>query len=110
MLISNYILDGKNYSKFFENSNVNKICLEMRFISIPIKFSQEIEKSLQKFQIKIIKYIDYKYIKEMFKESGFQLPHMANMILNHYNENEVILIQKNQKKTGFFEKFFQLFS
>ena len=51
MLISNYILDGKNYSKFFENSNVNKICLEMRFISIPI--FQEIEKKFKSFKLKL---------------------------------------------------------
>ena len=35
---------------------------------------------------------------------------MAYKILNGYNENEVIFIQKNPKKLAFFEKFFQLFS
>ena len=35
---------------------------------------------------------------------------MAYKILNGCNENEVMVIPKNTKKIGFFEKFFQLFS
>ena len=35
---------------------------------------------------------------------------MAFKILNGANENEVTIIEKNTKKLGFFEKFFQLFS
>ena len=31
-------------------------------------------------------------------------------ILNGCNVNEVMVVQKNTKKLGFFEKFFQLFS
>ena len=35
---------------------------------------------------------------------------MAHNIINGINENEVKVVPKNTKKTGFFEKFFQLFS
>ena len=31
-------------------------------------------------------------------------------ILNGCNENEVMVVQKNTKKLGFFEKFFNLFN
>ena len=34
----------------------------------------------------------------------------AFKIKNGYNQNEIALIPKSLKKTGFFEKFFQLFS
>ena len=110
MIINNYILNEKSYNEFIDKLNVNKVCLELNFISIPINLSNEIEKILEKFQIRIIKYIDYKYINKIFEESEIQLPEMANRIQNHFNKNEVILIPKNLKKVGFFEKFFQLFS
>ena len=35
---------------------------------------------------------------------------MTHKIFNGYNQNEVTFVQKNTKKLGFFEKFFQLFS
>ena len=110
MIINNYILNEKSYNEFIDKLHVNKVCLELNFISIPINLSNEIEKILEKFQIRIIKYIDYKYINKIFEESEIQLPEMANRIQNHFNKNEVILIPKNLKKVGFFEKFFQLFS
>ena len=38
------------------------------------------------------------------------LSEMSHKILNGSNENEVSFVVKNPKKSGFFEKFFQLFS
>ena len=35
---------------------------------------------------------------------------MAHKILNGHNPKEVMVVPKNIKKMGFFEKFFQLFS
>ena len=39
-----------------------------------------------------------------------EISEMAFDILNGCNVNEVMVVQKNTKKLGFFEKFFQLFS
>ena len=47
---------------------------------------------------------------DLNSEKKFELPLIANKIMNGYNENEVLVIPKNLKKKGFFEKFFQLFS
>ena len=49
-------------------------------------------------------YIDF------FKNNNIEISEMINKILNGINENEVKLVQKIQKKSGFSEKFFQLFS
>ena len=70
----------------------------------------QLDKILEKYQIKISRFIDGEYIKMYFKNEKLELPHMANRIQNGVNENEIKLIPKNAAKIGIFEKFFQLFS
>jgi hypothetical protein len=65
---------------------------------------------MEKYQIKVSHYMSESYIKEFFKDDDLELSVMANKLRNGYNHNEVILIPKNIKNKGFFEKFFQLFS
>ena len=50
------------------------------------------------------------YIKNYFGEDEVELPVLANKLNNGLNINEVQIVSKNHKKTGFFERFFQLFS
>ena len=53
------------------------------------------------------------YIKSFFgKESRepLDLFLMANKLNDGLNNNEVQLVSKSKENTGFFEKFFQLFS
>ena len=69
----------------------------------------QINKILENYQIKVIKYLDANYIKNLFNDKK-ELTEMTHRILNGYNENEVTFLPKNPKKLGFFEKFFQLFS
>ena len=82
----------------------------INFISIPNNLSIDIEKILEKYQIKVVRYLNEDYVLNLFLEKKTKLPEMASKIINGYNENEVSIIPKNIKKTGFFEKFFQLFS
>ena len=110
MIITNYIVEGKNYEKFIDNLYSDNICLEIQFISISNKIIYEIDKVLDIYQIKIINYLDQNYINKVVEEKNFQLPKKAHFILNGFNENEVQVIPKKTGKMGFFEKFFQLFS
>ena len=110
MIITNYIVEGKNYEKFIDNLYSDNICLEIQFISISNKIIYEIDKVLDIYQIKIINYLDQNYINKVVEEKNFQLPKKAHFILNGFNENEVQVIPKKIGKMGFFEKFFQLFS
>ena len=86
------------------------MCLELEFISIPNALEKEINRVLEKYQIKVLKYLDFYYIRSLFKESDIEIPLIVDKIQSGYNENEVELIEKSIKKKGFFEKFFQLFS
>ena len=50
------------------------------------------------------------YIKNFFKDEKGELSEKALKLKDGLNVNEVILVPKNIKNKGFFEKFFQLFS
>ena len=110
MIIENYSINGKNYSSFINDIKGDYLSLEVNFISIPNNFELILDKILEKYQIKIDKFLDGKYLIEQSKDNKFELPNIANKIINGYNQNEVILVPKNLKNKGFFENFFQLFS
>ena len=110
MVIKKFSIDGNSYPKFVENLSGNNLFLEIQFISIPNNFSVEIERVLEKFQIKVLKYLNENYILNLFLNEKSDMSNMASKIVNGFNENEVALVPKSYKKIGFFEKFFQLFS
>ena len=110
MLIENYLINGKNYPSFTSDLECDQFSLEIRFIYFSDKFANEIDKVLHKFQIKVIKYMDGNYIRNFFPEEDLDLPEMIYRITMGNNANEVSLVSKNVKKSGFFERFFQLFS
>ena len=110
MIVENYSINGKNYSSFINDIKGDYLSLEVNFISIPNNFELILDKILEKYQIKIDKFLDGKYLIEQSKDNKFELPNIANKIINGYNQNEVILVPKNPKIKGFFENFFQLFS
>ena len=65
---------------------------------------------MENYHIKINRYLDGTYIKEHFVNKDLDFGSMIFQILEGQNDNEVNLLEKNTKKQGFFEKFFQLFS
>ena len=110
ILISRYLVDGNQFLSFNENMKGENFCIEIKIKSISNNFLSEIDKILEKFQIKIVNHLDGSYIKTQFKEENMELSLMAHKILNGNNPNEVVIVPKNNQKKGFFEKFFQLFS
>ena len=109
IIINNYLIDGKNYFYLQDNLQCEQLNLVIQFNSISIDTFHNLNKVLQNYQINITKCLDGNYIKNFNKEE-MEISKMAFNILNGANKNEVIIIQKNTKKLGFFEKFFQLFS
>jgi hypothetical protein len=110
MVITNYIVNGKKYSSYVNDANDDHLCLELNFVSISNDLSLEFDLLLKKYQIKISHYMCGKYIKNFFNKDINEITIMAHKLKNGYNNNEVILVPKNIKNRGFFEKFFQLFS
>ena len=105
--------NDKNENNFLLNdNNKNDDCffLEINLISITNKFTFYFDKLLESHQIKISRYMSYKYIKSYIGEDLTELSVMANKLNNGVNKNEVQLVSKSVENKGFFEKFFQLFS
>ena len=109
IIINNYLIDGRNYSYLQDNLEYEQLNLVIQFKSISRDIIHSLNKVLENYQIIITKYLDGNYVKNFNKEE-IEISKMAFKILNGANENEVIFIQNNTKKLGFFEKFFQLFS
>ena len=110
IIINKYIFNGKSNYIFDDKFEGDNFCMEIEFKSIPISLMNELEKTLEKYQIKISQCIEGNYTQNFFSNKNIDISYMAFKIQNGLNENEVKLIPKNQKKQGFFEKFFQLFS
>ena len=108
IIIKNYLIDGKNYSYLKDNLVCEELNLEIQFKSISNEIVNNLNKVLQNYQININKYVDGNYVKNFFNNDK-EISKMTFDILNGCNENEVVVIQKNAKKSGFFEKFFNLF-
>ena len=110
MLINEYIVGDQSHLSYIDNLPGDSYCLEIEFKSIPSEIIFQLDKILEKYQIKISCCLDGGYIKKYFKNENMELSQMASKIQNGANENEVKLIPKNLAKIGIFEKFFQLFS
>jgi hypothetical protein len=110
MIVTNYFINGKKFFSHVEGLDVNNLCLEVNFISISNNLKITFDKILEKYQIKINQYLDGNYISNLSDVENCEIFEMAYKIKNGYNQNEVILIPKDVKNIGFFEKFFQLFS
>ena len=109
MVIDKYIIDDATYLSFPENLKGKNFSFELKFMSVSNYFANEVEKILEKYQIKISNYVDGNYVKNLFIEENFDLDVMVHKVQNGFNTNEVELIPKYLQKKGFFEKFFQLF-
>jgi hypothetical protein len=108
------VVDNEN-NFLFNNDYINDdyLFLEMNFISITNNFTFYFDKLLENYQINIKRYMSGSYIKSFFdmeSTESIELFVMANRLNEGLNKNEVQLVSKSKEKTGFFEKFFQLFS
>ena len=109
IIINNYLINGKKYFYLQDNLECEQFNLEIQFKSISNETTYNLNKLLQNYQINIIKFLDGNYVKNSFNKE-IEISKMAFDILNGFNVNEVMVVQKSTKKLGFFEKFFQLFS
>ena len=110
MLINKYFINGKKYSSIGNEIKSNYLGLEIQFISISSNLINDLNKILENYQININKCLDKNYIQNFFIDKNIEITEMAHNIINGINGNEVKVVPKNTKKTGFFEKFFQLLS
>ena len=110
ILVNKIIIDENDYLFFENNLRGDNFCMEIKIKFLPYDFHTEIDRILEKYHIKIIRYLDGNYIKNFTNKCDMDYPEMIYRVQNGFNDKEVKLIPTNVKKKGFFEKFFQLFS
>ena len=110
MLISSYIVNGIRCSSYVNDGDDNNLCVEVKFISLSSKLIDLFDNLLEKYQIKISRYMCGIYINNFFIVNNLEISSMAYKLKNGLNDSEVILVPKNIVNKGFFERFFQLFS
>lgn len=110
IIIKNLQMNDNDFLSIQKSFESKDLGLEITFISIHHNLIFQLEKILEKYQIKINRYLCGSYIGEFSRVHGAEFSTMANKIIKGFNKNEVELVKKNEEKTGFFEKFFQLFS
>ena len=108
LLKNNDLKNAENFS--FLNNEIVSEHLEIDFITISNNLVFQFDKILEKYQIKILKFFDGNYVVNYFKDNTMELSLAANKLNRGDNKNEVILISKNAKNKGIFEKFFNFFS
>ena len=109
MLINKYLINGNSYSSIEDNMECDNLSLEIQFKSLSENIVYDLNKLLENYQIKIVRFLDGEYIENFFKNEEKDFPEMIFKILKGCNQNEVMVVPKNHKKKAFFEKFFQLF-
>ena len=109
-VINRCLIDGINYTSFDKEIIGEEMIIEVNFIFISNILIKEISNVLEKYQIKIDRLFEKKYIKNLFEGEHLDLSLIAFKIQSGHNKNEITLVPKSIKKRGFFEKFFQLFS
>ena len=110
IIIKNLQINDKDFLSIQKSFESKDLGLEISFISIHHNLIFQLEKILEKYQIKINRYLCGSYIGEFSRVHGAEFSSMANKIIKGFNKNEVELVKKNEENRGFFEKFFQLFS
>ena len=110
MIIDNYFIDNKIYKDLPKDVECNQFSISMNFICIAIDYIKQMEQILGNYQIKIQQIISVQYLRDIFGNDNDDFFDFSQKILNGYNPNEILLIPKNNKNKGFFEKFFLFFS
>ena len=110
MLIDNYFIDKKNYSFLPIDQKCDFLSLDIRFVCLSKNYIRDIEKILKKYQISINNILQTDYIRSFQKENQNDLFLIAMKIIEGYNKNEVLIVPKESKNKGFFERFFNFFN
>lgn len=110
MLIQNYLIDDNNYNFLPNEKKCNFFSLDIKFICLPNNLVKIFEEVLNKYHISINQLLSAHYIDDYFNNSEIDIFNKASKVISGCNLNEVKIINKIPKKSGIFERFFNIFS
>ena len=109
-LVERYFINDQAYDYFPLNKKADNLIIDLNFLCLSKKLIKDLEQILRNYQISINKIVSADYIENYFEDDNSDIFSNCQRIIEGINQNEVLLIAKNQKKLGFFERFFHLFS
>ena len=110
IIVENYVLDDIQHQFLPIDQNCNKFSIDAKFICFPKDLLKNFENLFLKQQIFINRFICFNYIKTFnFTDNTKNICELAKDIVNGTNKQEVVLIPKELKKKGFFERLFHFF-
>ena len=110
MKIDQFYIDGTYFKTLPKKKNCNNLSIDVSYICLPKKISKTIENVLRKYQISLDRMLSLDYLNSFLDDKNKNLYATAQKILDGFNENEVFIADRNSKKLGFFEKFFNFFN
>jgi len=110
MLIKNYLLDGNNFTSLPHEAKCNFFSLDIKFICFPDNLVKIFEEVLSKYHISIDQILSADYLGEYFNNNEIDIFIKASRVIDGCNMNEVKIVNKIPKKSGLFERFFNIFS
>ena len=110
MKIDQFYIDGTYFKTLPKKKNCNNLSIDVSYICLPKKISKTIENVLRKYQISLDRMLSLDYLNSFLDNKNENLYATAQKILDGLNENEVFIADRNSKKLGFFEKFFNFFN
>ena len=108
-IIENYVIDEKHFSNLPKNLKCRNFSLDLKFICLSDDIFKSFEQILKKYQISLKKVASFNYIKKFIDEDSSDIYNLSKKIVQGSFENEVLIVNKNNKKQGFFERFFNFF-
>ena len=110
LLVEKYFINDQTYDYFPLNKKADNLIIDLNFLCLSKKLIKDLEQILRNYQISINKIVSADYVENYFEDDNSDIFSNCQRIIEGINQNEVLLIAKNQKKLGFFERFFHLFS
>jgi len=110
MKIDQFYIDGTYFKTLPEKKNCKNLSIEICYICLPNSISKTIEDVLGKYQISLDRILSFDYLDSFLDNKNDNLFITAQKVLDGYNKNEVYITDKNSKKLGFFERFFNFFN
>ena len=110
MKIDQFYIDGTYFKTLPNKKNCNNLSIDVSYICLPKRISKTIEDVLRKYQISLDRMLSLDYLNSFLDNKNENLYATAQKILDGFNENEVYIADKNSKKLGFFERFFNFFN
>ncbi len=110
IIVENYVLDNVNFNFLPIDQKCKKFSIDIKFICFSKEFKKNFKNLFSKHQIDIKRFICFNYLNELnFENISQNVCEKGKKVVNGINKQEVVLVPREPKKKGFFERLFHFF-